>query len=33
LFIVGTPLSEKYSKEEIMQMVNVGGNIFYKSTY
>ena len=33
LFIVGTPLSEKYSEEEIREMVNVGGNIYYKSTY
>jgi hypothetical protein len=28
LFIVGTPLSEKYSEEEIREMVNVGSNIY-----
>ena len=25
----GTPISEKYSREEIRQMVNVGGNIYF----
>jgi hypothetical protein len=27
LFLIGTPLSKKYTEEEIRQMVNVGGNI------
>jgi hypothetical protein len=31
LFLINTPLSEKYTKEQIRQMVNVGGEIFLKS--
>ena len=33
LYLSDTPLSEKYSEEEIREMVQVGGKIFYKSTY
>ena len=33
LYLSNTPLSEKYSEEEIREMVQVGGKIFYKSTY
>jgi hypothetical protein len=29
LHLKGTLLSDKYSKEEIRQMVQVGGDIFY----
>jgi hypothetical protein len=29
LYLSGTPLSKKYTKEEIRKMVNVGGNIYY----
>jgi hypothetical protein len=28
LYLIGTPISKKYSKEEIRQMVNVGGDIY-----
>ena len=28
LYLNGTPISKKYSKEEIRQMVNVGGDIY-----
>jgi hypothetical protein len=28
LYLVGTPLSKKYTREQIRQMVDVGGNIY-----
>jgi hypothetical protein len=30
LYLYDTPLSEKYTEEEILQMVNVGGEIHLK---
>jgi hypothetical protein len=29
LYLSGTPLSKKYTEEEIRQMINVGGDIYY----